>query len=280
MRNAGVAVLAAVLLVGGVAWGQEKYVVLSDIAWAPFEWVSEKGAYLGFDLDVMRAIAVLEGFEIEIRDTPFDSIIPAIIAGKGDIGAFGVHDHRRAGPGDHLLQAVLGGEPGGRRSCGIGPYGGQARRPGRIIGAQRGTTGAFWVEDNWVPSGSSSLSTRRTPRRSSTSSPAGSMPRWPTSIPRGWPSFSTRARSSSQGSSRRARSTGLWLPRAIRRGFFPRSSGGGEAQGARCLGPPHPGLLWAGPERDRGSVGEVHPDPPGGEGSLRYAQCLVAEVSK
>lgn len=153
MKNVGVALLIAVLLAGGVAAAQPKYVVLSDIAWAPFEWVSEKGAYLGFDLDVMRAIAILEGFEIEIRDTPFDSIIPAIIAGRGDIGASGftITDERalvvsfseaywnsnqavvvRAGSGLDLEKIVS---------------------PGRILGAQRGTTGSFWIEDEWVPLG-------------------------------------------------------------------------------------------------------------------------------
>ncbi len=153
MRKAGVAVLAAVLLVGGLAWGQEKYVVLSDIAWAPFEWVSEKGAYLGFDLDVMRAIAVLEGFEIEIRDTPFDSIIPAIVAGKGDIGASGftITDER--------AQVISFSKPYWEANqaavvrAGLGLTVDKLAARGRIIGAQRGTTGAFWVEDNWVPLG-------------------------------------------------------------------------------------------------------------------------------
>lgn len=133
--------------------GQEQYVVLSDIAWAPFEWVSEKGAYLGFDLDVMRAIAVLEGYEIEIRDTPFDSIIPAVIAGKGDIGASGftITDERAqvvdfSAPYWEANQAVVVRAGSGLDLEKIGAS-------GRVVGAQRGTTGAFWVEDNWVPLG-------------------------------------------------------------------------------------------------------------------------------
>lgn len=153
MRTAAVAVLAAVLLAGSVAWGQEKYVVLSDIAWAPFEWVSEKGAYLGFDLDVMRAIAVLEGYEIEIRDTPFDSIIPAIIAGKGDIGASGftITDERAqvvsfSTPYWEADQAAV-------VRAGSGLTLDKLAARGRTVGAQRGTTGAFWVEENWVPKG-------------------------------------------------------------------------------------------------------------------------------
>lgn len=152
MRAIGLAVVVALLL-GGLGLGQEKYVVLSDIAWAPFEWVSEKGAYLGFDLDVMRAIAILEGYEIEIRDTPFDSIIPAIIAGKGDIGASGftITAERAqvvefSAPYWEADQAVV-------VRAGSGLDLGKIGAPGRFVGAQRGTTGAFWVEDNWVPLG-------------------------------------------------------------------------------------------------------------------------------
>jgi len=153
VKAVGIAVLAVVLLAGGLAFGQPRYVVLSDIAFAPFEWVSAKGAYLGFDLDVMRAIAILEGYEIEIRDTPFDTIIPAVIAGKGDIGAaaFTITAERarvvsfsdaywtsdqavvvRAESGLNIVTALSGGAK---------------------VGAQRGTTGAAWVEDNLIAKG-------------------------------------------------------------------------------------------------------------------------------
>ncbi|MCS7240783.1 MAG: transporter substrate-binding domain-containing protein, partial [Candidatus Bipolaricaulota bacterium] len=80
---------AAVIFLSLTGLGVEKFIVGSDIAWPPFEWVSAKGQYLGFDLDVMRMIAVLEGYEIEILNLAFDSIIPAVIAGMVDIGASG-----------------------------------------------------------------------------------------------------------------------------------------------------------------------------------------------
>lgn len=133
--------------------GAEKFIVGTDAAWPPFEWVSAKGHKLGFDLDVMRMIAVLEGYEIEIQDIAFDAIIPAVIAGKVDIGASGftitaaraqvvdfsspywVSDQTvvvRADSGLNVVTALL---------------------PGRRVGAQRGTTGAFWVEDNLIAQG-------------------------------------------------------------------------------------------------------------------------------
>lgn len=153
MRAVGIAVVAVVLSLGGLAWGQPKYIVLSDTTWPPFEWVSEKGAYLGFDLDVMRAIAILEGFEIEIREMPFDSIIPAVIARKGDIGASGftitaeraqVVDFSQ--PYWSSVQAVVA-----RVGSGLDKE--KALAKGRMVGAQRGTTGAMWVADHYVPQG-------------------------------------------------------------------------------------------------------------------------------
>lgn len=146
------AVLATVFL-GLTGLGAEKFVVGSDIAWPPFEWVSAKGQYLGFDLDVMRMIAVLEGYEIEILNLAFDSIIPAVLAGMVDIGASGftitaeraqvvdfsspywVSDQTvlvRADSGLNIITALL---------------------PGRRVGAQRGTTGALWVEENLLAKG-------------------------------------------------------------------------------------------------------------------------------
>jgi len=153
VKAVGIVVLAAVLLAGGLAFGQQKYVVLCDIAWAPFEWVSGKGAYLGFDLDVMRAIAILEGYEIEIRDTPFDSIIPAVIAGKGDIGASGFTITTERAEVVTFSNAYWTSDQAVVVHANSGLNIVTALSGGAKVGAQRGTTGAAWVEDNLVASG-------------------------------------------------------------------------------------------------------------------------------
>lgn len=149
-------VVAVVLALGVVGLGgmaTEKFVVGTDAAWAPFEWVSAKGEILGFDVDVMRMIAILEGYEIEIQDIAFDSIIPAVIAGKLDIGASGFTiTAERAQVVDFSSpywssdQTVLV-----RADSGLNVV--TALMPGRKVGAQRGTTGAFWVEDNLIAKG-------------------------------------------------------------------------------------------------------------------------------
>ncbi len=148
-------VVLAFLIFGVVLSGAaaEKFIVGTDASWAPFEWVSAKGQMLGFDLDVMRMIAVLEGYEIEIQDIAFDSIIPAVIAGKVDIGASGFTiTAERAQVVDFSSpywssdQTVLV-----RADSGLNIV--TALMPGRKVAAQRGTTGAFWVEDNLIAKG-------------------------------------------------------------------------------------------------------------------------------
>lgn len=149
-------VLVGILVFGVMALSglaAEKFIVGTDAAWPPFEWVSAKGEMLGFDLDVMRMIAVLEGYEIEIQDIAFDSIIPAVIAGKVDIGASGFTiTAERAQVVDFSSpywssdQTVLV-----RADSGLNVI--TALMPGRKVAAQRGTTGAFWVEDNLIAKG-------------------------------------------------------------------------------------------------------------------------------
>jgi len=52
----------------------------------PFVWVDGKGRKVGFDADVLRAIAVIEKFNIgEVLDMDFGGLIPALDAEKYDI---------------------------------------------------------------------------------------------------------------------------------------------------------------------------------------------------
>jgi len=132
---------------------KEVYVVVSDISWPPFEWKDEEGNYVGFDLDVMRAIADLEGYKIEIKDIAFDSIIAGVVAGNYDIGASGftITDKR-----EEVIdfsqaywksdQAVLV-----RQDSGLNII--TALSNGRAVGAQRGTTGADWIQSNLIDQG-------------------------------------------------------------------------------------------------------------------------------
>lgn len=154
LKLATVLTLAVALAIGAslIPQAQQKpFVVCSDIPWDPFEMVTTQASgqeqFFGFDLDVMRAIAITEGYEIEIQNLAFDSIIPAVQAGKCDIGASGFTiTSEREEVVDFSMpywvsnQAVIVRQDSGFSSLD------DVFCCGHKIGAQRGTTGADWVQ--------------------------------------------------------------------------------------------------------------------------------------
>jgi len=65
---------------------QQTIRVGADTAFPPFEFVDEKtGAYTGFDMELIRAIGEVMGVEVEIVNTVFDGLIPALLLGEFDV---------------------------------------------------------------------------------------------------------------------------------------------------------------------------------------------------
>lgn len=57
----------------------------SDTAFAPFEFQDEKSKeYVGFDMDLIKAIGKQIGYEVKVQGTGFDGLIPALEAGQLD----------------------------------------------------------------------------------------------------------------------------------------------------------------------------------------------------
>ena len=56
-----------------------------ESAFAPFTYINDKGELVGFDLDLIRAMAATEGFKVEVRAFPFDGLIPALMTGSIDL---------------------------------------------------------------------------------------------------------------------------------------------------------------------------------------------------
>ncbi|PJF43859.1 MAG: basic amino acid ABC transporter substrate-binding protein [Phototrophicales bacterium] len=56
----------------------------TDAAYPPFEELNEDGEFVGFDIDLMEAIAEDAGFEIEWINAPFDTIFTALAEGEFD----------------------------------------------------------------------------------------------------------------------------------------------------------------------------------------------------
>ena len=73
------------------------YAVGTDAAYAPFESQNEKGEIVGFDIDVVRAIAAKAGFEVKFVNTPWEGIFNALGQGDRDllVSAITITDERR-----------------------------------------------------------------------------------------------------------------------------------------------------------------------------------------
>ncbi|HYW58211.1 MAG TPA: basic amino acid ABC transporter substrate-binding protein [Polaromonas sp.] len=61
------------------------YVVGTDAAYAPFESQNEKGEIVGFDIDVVKAVALKAGIEVKFVNTPWEGIFNALTQGDRDL---------------------------------------------------------------------------------------------------------------------------------------------------------------------------------------------------
>ena len=68
---------------------EDSYTVATDSSFVPFEF-EEDGEHVGFDMDIIQAIADEVGFEIDLDVTNFDGIIPGLQTGSFDIAIAGI----------------------------------------------------------------------------------------------------------------------------------------------------------------------------------------------
>jgi polar amino acid transport system substrate-binding protein len=149
-------VLGCLLAVVGlcmVSAAAAPYKVASDTTWPPFEWQAGGGQLVGFDLDVMRLIAILEGYDVEIVSYSWDIIFIDVGNGRVDIGASGatITAEREAvvdfsAPYWTSNQAVIVMADSDLNIA-------SALSAGMKIGAQVGTTGAKWVQEQLIDKG-------------------------------------------------------------------------------------------------------------------------------
>ena len=76
---------------------KSKYVIASDSSFAPFVFQNSSNQYTGIDMDLIKAIAEDQGFEIEITNPGFDAAINAVQSGQADgmIAGMSVTDARK-----------------------------------------------------------------------------------------------------------------------------------------------------------------------------------------
>ena len=73
------------------------YVVGTDPTYAPFEFQNEKGEIVGFDIDVMAAVAKAAGIEVKFVSTPWEGAFNALAQGDRDVlvSAVTITDERK-----------------------------------------------------------------------------------------------------------------------------------------------------------------------------------------
>lgn len=76
----------------------DEIVVAITQDFAPFTYLDEKGGVVGFDVDVINAIAQKKGLKIHYKSTTFDDIFTAVENKSASIGASGIYEkeERRA----------------------------------------------------------------------------------------------------------------------------------------------------------------------------------------
>ncbi|MEM7825704.1 MAG: transporter substrate-binding domain-containing protein [Candidatus Aenigmatarchaeota archaeon] len=66
-----------------------KIIVGSSPDWPPFEYLDPTGKFVGFEVELVETIASRLGLKVEWRAMEFDSIIPAVLEKKIDLGVSG-----------------------------------------------------------------------------------------------------------------------------------------------------------------------------------------------
>jgi polar amino acid transport system substrate-binding protein len=127
------------------------YKVGTSAGFPPFEFV-ENGEFVGFDMDLIREIAKEMGFEIEIIDMSFDSLIGGVVSGNLDILATGMTiTEKRA-------KVVSFSDPYWTADQSVSvkadsDFGMTVLFGKHNIGVQTGTTGDLWVEEKLEKTG-------------------------------------------------------------------------------------------------------------------------------
>ncbi len=149
-------ILMFILVTAGAIFAQEgskTYIVGTSADYPPFEWIDSNGNYVGLDMDLMRAIAVFGGYQVEFRDLGFDSLIPALQAGKIDIIAAAMNStSERAKIVDFTDVYWRSDQPimvKNDSDLNIVTALSQEHK----VGAQRGTTQADWIQNNLIDKG-------------------------------------------------------------------------------------------------------------------------------
>jgi ABC-type amino acid transport substrate-binding protein len=144
-----VALLVVLALASCAKGGDVMYKVGTNAEYPPFESVDDAGNVIGFDADIMDAIAEKAGFKYEFVNTRWDGIFVALQSGEFDavISAATITDERAeiVNFSDPYFNA---GQMIAVRIADKDKVSSPADLDGLKVGVQLGTTGDQWLTDN------------------------------------------------------------------------------------------------------------------------------------
>lgn len=135
---------AAAGLLSGAADARDILRVGTEPTFAPFEFMDTKTReFVGYDIDLIRAVADKAGYDIEVVNMGFDALIPGLAAGSVDVVAAGVSiTPERAARVEFTKPYYTAGLSMIVRKKDAAKYPDFKSLAGQAIGAQIGTTGA------------------------------------------------------------------------------------------------------------------------------------------
>lgn len=132
---------------GGGQEGDNVITVGTDATWPPMEFVNEDRELVGFDIDLMNAIADAAGFEVEFQNTAWDGIFAGLGAGEYDavISSVTITEERQETM-DFSMPYINAGQVliVQSETDGVTEL---SDLTGESVGAQIGTTGAIEVQN-------------------------------------------------------------------------------------------------------------------------------------
>ena len=120
--------------------------VATDATWPPMEFIDENRRLVGYDIDLMNAVAEAAGFRVEFQNTAWDGIFAGLATGEYDavISSVTITEDRKATM-DFSIPYINAGQVliVEQSTTGVTTLGDLS---GQRVGAQIGTTGAFEIE--------------------------------------------------------------------------------------------------------------------------------------
>lgn len=119
---------------------QKTYRVLTYPRYAPYQHLDEKGNIIGFDVDMINAIAQSQGFAVEIVSSPWSGMLDQLNADKADLVISGISRQQAGGDEKFTLsQAYLHGKDAIVSKANITDINTMNDMVGRNIGVQSDT---------------------------------------------------------------------------------------------------------------------------------------------